>query len=100
MLKYCPYCAQRLGFIPLVKQRLFAKEDAALVCDKCGSSISSSGSARVSLLIGGGSMCGYFWGKMLGEFVPFEWPVIVSSIVVACVVIVFLAYWSAPIKSG
>jgi hypothetical protein len=100
MFKYCPYCAQRLGFISLVKQRLFAKEDTALVCDKCGSSISSSGSARVSLLIGGGGMCGYFWGKIFGEFVPFEWLVILSSVIVAGAAIVLLAYWSAPIKSG
>jgi uncharacterized membrane protein len=100
MIKFCPYCAQRLGFISLVKQRLFAKESAALVCDKCGSSISLAGSAKLGVLLGGGGMCGYFWGQLIGEFLSNDWFTFVSSIIVSCIVIALSAYWTAPIKSG
>ncbi|PVV07255.1 MAG: hypothetical protein B6D77_14320 [gamma proteobacterium symbiont of Ctena orbiculata] len=100
MLKYCPYCTKPLGFIPLIKQRLFAKESAALICDKCGSSISQSGSAKLGILIGGGGICGYFWGQLLGEFLPNSWLTLASSLLVACVIVVLLAYWTAPIKRG
>ena len=82
----------------IVNQRLFAKDDAALVCDKCGSSISLSGSARLGILVDG--TCGYFWGKLLGEFLPDSWITLVSSVLVAALVVVLIAYWTAPIKSG
>lgn len=100
MIKYCPYCTESLGFIHIVRQRLFAKEGAALTCDKCGSSISMSGRAKLGILIGGGGACGYLWGQLLAEFLPSDWLTIASSILVALIVIPLLAYWSAPIKSG
>jgi hypothetical protein len=99
MIKYCPYCTKPLGFISLVKQRLFAKHNAPLICDKCGSTISLSGSAKLGLVSGGGA-CGYFWGQMLGEFLPNDWFLIISGVVVAVIVTVLLAYLLAPIKTG
>jgi hypothetical protein len=100
MNKYCPYCTKPLGFIAIVKQRLFAQEGASLICDKCGSSISASGGAKLGVLVGGGGMCGYFWGQLIGDIIPNNWVTFLSSVIVACIIIVLAAYWSAPIKTG
>jgi len=98
-LRYCPYCTKPLGFFAIVRQRFFAADNAELACDKCGSAISASGSAKLALLTGSG-FCGYLWGQLVGGLLPSSWVTILSSILVAVVVAMVLAYYTAPLKSG
>lgn len=45
-------------------------------------------------------MCGYFWGKLIGDFLPNEWLTLAAAAVAACIAAFLLVCLSATIKTG
>lgn len=98
--KHCPYCIKRLGFFSIVKQRIFAKDKDALKCPKCGSVISTAGSAKISLLVGSGAMMGYAFGYIVSKNISVQWFVLLASVAVGVIIFFLLVYYLAPIRKA
>ncbi|MCU7927270.1 MAG: hypothetical protein KZQ97_12615 [Candidatus Thiodiazotropha sp. (ex Dulcina madagascariensis)] len=98
--KHCPYCIERLSFFSIVKQRLFAKENDALKCSECGSIISTSGNAKVSLLLGGGGIIGFAFGYLISKSFSIQRIALIAGMSVGFVIFLILIYYLAPVKKA
>jgi uncharacterized membrane protein YvbJ len=98
--KHCPYCIKRLGFFSIVKQRILAKDKDALKCPECESVISTSGNAKISLLVGGSAMIGYAFGYMVSNNISMQWFVLLASVAVGVIIFLLLVYYLAPIRKA